>query len=58
MLGDTFGYIPMRESEQVLVMISDAVNAVCAGTKTPQQAAADLQDSALGFMKRRGMLRG
>ena len=58
MLGETFGYIPMRESEQVLVMISDAVNAACAGTKTPEQAAADLQESALGFMKRRGMLHG
>jgi multiple sugar transport system substrate-binding protein len=58
MTGETFGYIPMRESEQVLVMMSDAVNAVCAGTKTPEQAAGDLQSGAVAFMRRRGMLKG
>ena len=58
MTGDTFGYIPMKESEQVLVMMSDAVNAACAGTKTPEQAAADLQASAVAFMRRRGMIKG
>lgn len=58
MMGETFGYIPMRESEQVLVMMSDAVNAACAGTKTPGQAGADLQAGAVAFMRRRGMLKG
>jgi len=57
MVGETFGYIPMRESEQVLVMISDEANAACAKTKTPRQAADDLQAKALTFMRRRGMIR-
>jgi multiple sugar transport system substrate-binding protein len=57
LLGDTFGYIPMKESEQVLVMMSDEVNAACAKTKTPEQAAADLQTKAVQFMTRRGYLR-
>ena len=57
MLGDTFGYIPMRESEQVLVMMSDEVNAACAKTKTPEQAANDLQAKAMQFMTRRGFFR-
>jgi multiple sugar transport system substrate-binding protein len=57
MLGNTFGYIPMKESEQVLVMISDEANAACAKTKTAQQAADDLQAKTLQFMHRRGMLR-
>jgi multiple sugar transport system substrate-binding protein len=57
MLGDTFGYIPMRESEQVLVMMSDEVNAACAKTKTPEQAANDLQAKVMQFMTRRGFFR-
>ncbi len=57
MVGDTFGYIPMKELEQVMVMMADAANAACAGTKTPDQAATDLQDKATQFMRRRGMIR-
>jgi multiple sugar transport system substrate-binding protein len=56
MIGETFGYIPMKESEQVLVMIADEANAACAKIKTPEQAADDLQAKALQFMRRRGML--
>ncbi len=55
--GETFGYIPVKEAEQILVMVSDEVNAACSKTKTPEQAAADLQAKAVQFMKRRGYLR-
>jgi multiple sugar transport system substrate-binding protein len=54
MLGDTFGYIPVKESEQVLVMMADEVNAACSKTKTPEQAANDLQSKVMQFMSRRG----
>jgi multiple sugar transport system substrate-binding protein len=57
MVGETFGYIPMKESEQVMVMMADEANAACAKTKTPEQAAGDLQAKAVQFMKRRGYLR-
>ena len=54
MLGETFGYIPIRESEQIHMMIYDEANAACAKAKTPEQAAADLQSKANEFMRRRG----
>ena len=57
MLGDTFGYIPMKEAEQVNMMIADEANAACAHSKPPEQAAADLQTKVTQFMKRRGYRR-
>lgn len=57
MLGDTFGYIPTKEAEQVNMMIADEANAACARSKPPEQAAADLQSKVTQFMKRRGYLR-
>ncbi|MBI3707020.1 MAG: extracellular solute-binding protein [Proteobacteria bacterium] len=55
--GETFGYIPMKEAEQVHIMMYDEANAACAKLKTPEQAAADLQTKAVAFMTRRGYLR-
>jgi multiple sugar transport system substrate-binding protein len=55
--GETFGYIPVREAEQVLLMIADEANAACAKTKTPEQAVADLHAKTTQFMRRRGYLR-
>jgi multiple sugar transport system substrate-binding protein len=55
--GDTFGYIPMKEAEQVHIMMYDEANAACAKLKSPEQAAADLQSKAVAFMTRRGYLR-
>jgi multiple sugar transport system substrate-binding protein len=57
MQDETFGYIPVKEAEQVLLLAADEVNAACAGTKPPAQAAADLQSKATAFMRRRGQLR-
>jgi multiple sugar transport system substrate-binding protein len=54
MLGETFGYMPIKESEQIHMMIYDETNAACAKAKTPEQAAADLQSKATQFMRRRG----
>ena len=55
--AETFGYIPVKEAEQVLLMIADEANAACAGTKAPDKAAADLQAKATQFMRRRGYLK-
>jgi multiple sugar transport system substrate-binding protein len=58
MSGRVATYCPIKDSEQVNIMIYDEVNAACAGTKTPEQAAASLQDKVATFMKRRGYLPG
>jgi multiple sugar transport system substrate-binding protein len=55
--AETFGYIPVKEAEQVLLMIADEANAACAKTKTPEQAVADLQAKTTQFMRRRGYLK-
>jgi multiple sugar transport system substrate-binding protein len=55
--GETFGYIPVKETEQVLLMIADEANAACAKTKTPEQAVSDLQAKTTQFMRRRGYLK-
>ena len=55
--GETFGYIPMKESEQIHIMMYDETNAACAKLKTPEQATADLQAKAVQFMTRRGYIR-
>ena len=57
MLGETFGYIPVKEAEQVLLLAADEANAACAGIKPPAQAAADLQTKTVAFLRRRGQLR-
>jgi len=57
MLGETFGYIPLKESEQIHVMMYDEANAACAKTKTPEQAAAALQEKAVQFMTKRGYIK-
>jgi multiple sugar transport system substrate-binding protein len=57
-LHETLGYLELRETEQILLMIADEANAACAKTKTPEQAAADLQTKAVQFMKRRGYMKG
>jgi hypothetical protein len=58
MQGRVATYAPIKEAEQVNIMIYDEANAACAGTKTPEQAAGDLNDKVTAFMKRRGYLRG
>jgi ABC-type glycerol-3-phosphate transport system substrate-binding protein len=58
MSGKVATYIPIKESEQINIMIYDEANAACAGTKTPEQAAGDLQEKAVAFLKRRGYQRG
>jgi multiple sugar transport system substrate-binding protein len=58
MSGKTATYIPIKDSEQINIMIYDEANAACAGVKTPEQAAGDLQEKALAFLKRRGYQRG
>lgn len=55
--GETFGYIPMKESEQIHIMMYDEANAACAKLKSPEQATAALQSKAVAFMTRRGYLR-
>ncbi|TCR65354.1 extracellular solute-binding protein [Bosea sp. BK604] len=52
--GDTFGYVPIMEAEQILQMIADEANSACARTKSAEQAAADLQRRSEQFMRRRG----
>ncbi|MBV9538759.1 MAG: extracellular solute-binding protein, partial [Acidisphaera sp.] len=56
--GRVATYAPIKEAEQINIMIYDEVNAACAKTKTPEQAAGDLQDKVATFMKRRGYLHG
>ena len=58
MSGKVATYIPIKESEQINIMIYDEANAACAGTKTPEQAAGDLQEKVVSFLKRRGYQRG
>ena len=58
MEGPVAVYPPIKESEQINIMIYDQANAACAGTKTPEHAAADLQDNVVSFLKRRGYDKG
>ena len=55
--GPVVQYVPIKEAQQVHIMIFNQANAACAGTKTPEQAAADLQEQATQFMIRRGYLK-
>jgi len=56
--GQVAEYPPMKQSEQICIFIYNEANAVCSGTKTPEQGATDLQARAVEFMKRHGYLRG
>lgn len=58
MSGKVAAYMPIRDSEQINTFIYDEVNAACAGTRTPEQAVAAMQDKVVTFMRRRGYLRG
>jgi multiple sugar transport system substrate-binding protein len=55
--GDLAEYAPIREAEQINIIIYDEASAACAGMKTPQAAAADMQEKVVRFMRRRGYLR-
>jgi ABC-type glycerol-3-phosphate transport system substrate-binding protein len=56
--GQVAEYPPIKQSEQICIFIYNEANAVCSGSKTPEQGAADLQAHATEFMKRRGYLPG
>ena len=58
MQGKVATYPPIKEAEQVNIIVYDQVNAACAGTKTPEQAAADMQQGVATFLRRRGYNRG
>jgi multiple sugar transport system substrate-binding protein len=57
MQGKVATYPPIKEAEQLNIIIYDQVNAACAGTKTPEQATADIQAGVSTFMRRRGYLK-
>jgi multiple sugar transport system substrate-binding protein len=54
--GPVVQFVPIKEAQQVHIMIFNQANAACAKTKTPEQAAKDLQRQVVAFMKRRGYL--
>jgi multiple sugar transport system substrate-binding protein len=56
--GPVAEYPPIKQSEQICIFIYNEANAVCSGSKTPEQGVADLQASVMSFMKRRGYLKG
>ena len=58
MSGKVASYAPIKDSEQINIMIYDEANAACARTKTPEQAAGDLQEKVVTFLKRRGYQKG
>jgi multiple sugar transport system substrate-binding protein len=55
--ADIAEYVPIKEAEQINIIIYDEANAACAGMKPPQAAAADMQEKVVRFMRRRGYLR-
>jgi multiple sugar transport system substrate-binding protein len=55
--ADLAEYVPIKEAEQINIIIYDEANAACAGMKPPQAAANDIQDKVVRFMRRRGYLR-
>jgi multiple sugar transport system substrate-binding protein len=54
--GPVVQFVPIKEAQQVHIMIFNQANAACAKTKMPEQAAKDLQRQVVAFMKRRGYL--
>ncbi|MCO5090614.1 ABC transporter substrate-binding protein [Bosea sp. (in: a-proteobacteria)] len=54
MEGSVATYAPIKDAEQVNIQIYDEANAVCSGTKTPEEGAAALQERVTTLMKRRG----
>ena len=57
MRGDVTEFPPVKEAEQVVIMIYEEVNAAAAGLKTPDEASAALQAKVLEFVKQRGYLK-
>lgn len=55
--GNVAEYPPVKQAEQVHIMIFDEVNAAAAKVKTPEQAAADLQGKVTALMKKTGYLK-
>ena len=56
--GQLAEYPPIKQSEQICILIYNEANAVCSGTKTAEAGVAALQDKVTDFMKRRGYLHG
>jgi ABC-type glycerol-3-phosphate transport system substrate-binding protein len=56
MEGNVATYAPIKDAEQVNIQIYDEANAVCSGTKTPEQGAAALQERVTTLLKRRGYI--
>ncbi|WEX79654.1 hypothetical protein PYH37_006048 (plasmid) [Sinorhizobium numidicum] len=55
--ADVAEYPPIKEAEQIHIMIYDEVNAAVAKIKTPEQGASDHQRKVESFMPRRGYLK-
>jgi multiple sugar transport system substrate-binding protein len=54
--GNVAEYPPVKQAEQIHIMIYDEVNAAAAKVKSPEQAAADLQEKVTAFMKKKGYI--
>jgi multiple sugar transport system substrate-binding protein len=52
--GEVAEYPPVKQAEQVHIMIFDEANAAISGVKSAEQAAADLQAKVVDFLKRHG----
>lgn len=50
--GDVVQFPPVKESEQIVIMIYEEINAAAAGVKSPDQAVDDLQARVEAFMKK------
>jgi len=48
--GDVVQFPPVKESEQIVIMIYEEINAAAAGVKSPDQAVDDLQARVEAFM--------
>jgi multiple sugar transport system substrate-binding protein len=55
--GDLLTYPPVPQAEQLHIVIFDELNAAIARTKSPEQAAEDMQHKAMDFMTKRGLIR-
>ena len=57
MQGQVTEFPPVKEAEQVVIMIYDEVNAAAAGLKTPDEASDALQAKVVEFVKAAGSLK-
>ena len=57
MSGTVVEFPPVPESEQVLIMIYNQVNAALSGQKSADQAADDLQKEVEDFVRKAGYLK-